>query len=1012
MAKPLHLLIVEDSTDDALLLMKELQRGGYELEHERVETAAAMAASLEGKSWDIVISDYSMPQFNGVAALKLAKAKDADLPFILVSGAIGEDTAVEAIKSGANDYVMKDRLGRLLPAVERELREAESRRRRRRAEEALRESEARYRATLQSMPDAIHVVDRDLRVIVMNKAFTDWCEELGLETDAGGRDLFEVFPFLTSKVRDEYEHVLKTGENLVTEEVNEIGGRVIFTETRKFPIFEKEDVAQIVTIVRDISERRQAEAALLKSEEHFRMLIENALDAIAIVDKEFTILYESPSAERVLGYTPQELLGTNSREIVHPDDWPKMADAFRRIIENPGEIITQEVRCRDKSGSWRVIEFSARSVPEDDIIVVNYRNVTQRKQAEKELAQSYSLLVATLEATADGILVADTTGKIQGYNQKLLEMWEIPADVAASLDDFEIRSHMLNLAKDSEDAISKIKKLYDDPDREDFTILALNNGKVFERYSRPQKVDGVTLGIVISYRDITDRMRTEEALRGSEEKYRLLIENANDAIFILQDGQAKFYNSRTIELTGYSLGELAATPFIEVVHPDDRALVTERHRGRLVGSDLPSTYSFRIVNKAGETLWVQINAVRIEWEHRPAVLIFLRDITQEKRLEAQLQHAQKMESIGTLAGGIAHDFNNILGGILGYASFMKGKIAEDHEFFNYIDTIERGAIRASELTAQLLAFARGGKFNVKPVNLNKILEETLKIVRRTFDKSVTIETRLQDSLPTVEADSGQLQQVLMNLCVNARDAMPAGGTLTLETSAEKVTESFAADNMGAEPGLYLAVSVSDTGMGMDMETRERVFEPFFTTKEEGKGTGLGLSMAYSVVKNHGGFMQVEGEPGRGATFKIYLPASEKPEPADPTTAVAPTGGDEVILIVDDEAAIRDLARDTLGSFGYKVLSAENGAEAVDIYRERKDEINLVILDMVMPKMGGREAFLKLRELNPDVKALLSTGYSQVGKAQEILDDGVRGFIQKPYQISALLSTVRSVLDSG
>jgi PAS domain S-box-containing protein len=515
---------------------------------------------------------------------------------------------------------------------------------------------------------------------------------------------------------------------------------------------------------------------------------------------------------------------------------------------------------------------------------------------------------------------------------------------------------------------------------------------------------------VVAFRDVTERKRVEEALKSSEEKYRLLVENANDAIFILQDGVMKFHNSRTLELFGYSAGELVSFPFPKLIHPEDRDFVEGIYKGRMEGKEVPDTYSFRIVDKSGETHWVQINSVTILWGGKPAALGFMRDITLEKRLEAQLQHAQKMESIGTLAGGIAHDFNNILGGILGYASFMKNKMTEDHAFYGYVDTIESGAMRASELTSQLLAFARGGRFNIKPINLNRTVEETLAIINRTFDKSISIETRLQDDLPTVEADAGQLQQVLLNLCVNARDAMPAGGTLTIESKAETITGDFAEAPVDAEPGPYVVLTVSDTGVGMDSETAQRVFEPFFSTKEEGKGTGLGLSMAYGVVKNHGGFLRVEGDLGKGATFRIYLPASGKPELKETPVTDAPIGGDELILVVDDEKAIRDLAVEMLDSFGYRVIAVEDGVEAVEVFKAHADDIDLVVLDMVMPKMGGRETFLKLREISPAVKVILSTGYSQVGRAQEILDEGVRGFIQKPYRINTLLSTVRNVLE--
>jgi two-component system cell cycle sensor histidine kinase/response regulator CckA len=421
-----------------------------------------------------------------------------------------------------------------------------------------------------------------------------------------------------------------------------------------------------------------------------------------------------------------------------------------------------------------------------------------------------------------------------------------------------------------------------------------------------------------------------------------------------------------------------------------------------------------LVGSGGQSGWLELHAFPLfDQDGRvSSVIEYVRDISERKLLEERFIQAQKMESIGLLAGGIAHDFNNILGGILGYASWLKTNINHDHPFFRPIDTIEKSASRAAELTAQLLAFARGGKYDIRPSSLNSVISESMKILAGTLDKSIAIETSLDESLPTVEIDIGQIQQVLMNLCVNARDAMPGGGRLTIQSSVARLSESEARSQPDAKPGWFAVLSVSDTGVGMDDGVKRRIFEPFFTTKEKGKGTGLGLSMVYGVVKNHGGFINVYSETGQGSTFKVYLPLSGKPEILESATEAEVTGGHETILIIDDEEAIRQVASDILGSYGYRVRLAADGEEGVSIYRRQARQIDMVILDMVMPRQGGRETFLELKKIDPKVRVLFSTGYSQNEKVNEIMALGVRGFIQKPYQVRDLLAKVRDILDAG
>jgi PAS domain S-box-containing protein len=640
------------------------------------------------------------------------------------------------------------------------------------------------------------------------------------------------------------------------------------------------------------------------------------------------------------------------------------------------------------------------------------RDVSERKHAEEVIEKSYSLLQATLEATGDGILVVDGKGKIRSFNQRFVEMWRIPEPVLESRDDDGALAFVLDQLNDPDGFLKKVKELYSKPDEESFDTLEFKDGRIFERYSKPQRVGGKSVGRVWSFRDVTESRSAEEKIRQSEERYRRLFEETRDVILITTpEGKFIDINPAGVEFYGYpSKAELLESLDARDTYVDLRERAEFQ---RLVAEQgFVKDHELRLKTRDGRqrNAFLTATAVRDETGDVVAYRGILRDITQQRQLEQQFLHAQKMESVGTLAGGIAHDFNNILGGILGYASLMKSKITKEHRFFKYIGTIEQGSMRAAELTEQLLAFARGGKYNTRAVDLNETIRETIGIIGRTFDKSIEIKLRLDNDLPVVEADAGQMQQVLMNLCVNAADAMPDGGKLELDSKTAMLSEEDVKVHVGASAGLYVVISVADTGCGMDEDTLLRIFEPFFTTKEEGKGTGLGLSMIYGVIDNHGGFVTVESEAGKGSVFSIYLPASDIAKPQASTTLESPRGGNELILVVDDEESIRSFAKEVLETHGYRVLLAADGFEAVEVFRDKNGEIGLVILDMMMPKMGGKEAFRKLTELNPGVRALLSTGYSQEGKAQDILNSGVKGFIQKPYRVNALLSKVRSVLD--
>lgn len=400
------------------------------------------------------------------------------------------------------------------------------------------------------------------------------------------------------------------------------------------------------------------------------------------------------------------------------------------------------------------------------------------------------------------------------------------------------------------------------------------NGRTWDVTVSPgieYKADTITA--VLVFQEIIERKQAEEALRNSEEKYRLLVENANNAIFIVQDRVIKFPNPKTEELLGYRAEELAKIPFVSLIHPEDRDIVFERHEREKYPS---TTHPFKLINRTGEKLWVEINAVLITWEGRPATLNFLRDVTEQKRLEARLRQAYKMEAVGSLASGIAHAFNNLLMGIQGNASLMLLYIDSTHPHYERLKTIEKLVQSGATLISQLLGYARGGKYQVRPIHLNQLAEETSGTFGMT-KKEITIHCELAADLYTIDADKGQIEQVLFDLCINAAEAMPGGGDFALKTM--NITHhDIRSERFQPKPGNYVLLTVTDTGAGMDKRTMERVFDPFFTTKGMARGTGLGLASAYGIIKAHGGYIDVESKKGHGTTFMIYLPASEKKGP--------------------------------------------------------------------------------------------------------------------------------------
>jgi len=513
------------------------------------------------------------------------------------------------------------------------------------------------------------------------------------------------------------------------------------------------------------------------------------------------------------------------------------------------------------------------------------------------------------------------------------------------------------------------------------------------------------------------RKAADDALRKSEEKYRTILESIEEGYFETDlEGNLTFFSNPFCKILGYSRNQLIGVNTRQYTTPETAEKMV-RVTEQLLQSGMPENVTnYDVIRPAGDKVLLELSfSILKEPDEEPIGFKgVLRDVSERKKaedekhkLESQLQQVQKMESIGTLAGGITHDFNNILMGIQGNASLMLLKIDSEHPNFEKIKNIETYVQNGTTLTKQLLGFARRGKYLVKATDLNDIIDKSSALFARTR-KDVQVNTNLDESVWTVEVDRGQIEQVLLNLYVNAWQAMPDGGNLYLRTENVMLDRSYVKPYK-VEPGRYVKISITDTGVGIDKETQERIFEPFFTTKKMGRGTGLGLASVYGIIKGHEGYINVYSELDRGTTFTIYLPASGKEAVEDAELIAEIQKGSGTILLIDDEKMILDVGRELLEELGYTVLSAMSGHEAIDIFLKSRDKIDMIIMDMIMPGMSGSDTFDRMKEINPDVKILLSSGYSINGQATNILQRGCDGFIQKPFNMNQLAERIQKIM---
>ena len=523
--------------------------------------------------------------------------------------------------------------------------------------------------------------------------------------------------------------------------------------------------------------------------------------------------------------------------------------------------------------------------------------------------------------------------------------------------------------------------------------------------------------ILLLVRDLRLYKQKEKELSENREKIQNILDSMNDGYYEADlKGNIVFCNESLCRILGYSKDEVTGKGYCDSADEENIKKLFEAFNYVFKTGGSSKVLDWNVKRKDGSVRFVEISISLVKDTDAAPVGFrgLIRDITERKqteekheKLELQLRHAQKMEAIGTLAGGIAHDFNNILMSIQGNVSLMLMDIDPSDPFYENLKKIEDSVENAASLTKQILGFARAGKYYIKETDLNELVEKTSKLFSRAR-KEINIHTKLQENVWSVKADQSQIEHVLLNIYVNAWQAMPSGGNLYIVIGNIVIDETYIAP-FALQPGRYVRISITDTGVGMDEATRQRVFDPFFTTREIGRGTGLGLASVYGIIKNHGGFINVYSEKGKGSTFNIYLPASENMKDDKKKETDRRISGTGTILFIDDEKMIIDVGQAILKKLGYNVITATGGQEAVDVYEKNRDKIDLVVLDMIMPDMNGSEVFDRIREINPDVKVMLSSGYALNGQAAGIMEKGCNGFIQKPFNVNKLSAKLSEIL---
>ena len=1054
------ILIVDDEVELKNILVEALISQGYEAVGFNAGEEALEA--LRKHAFDVLLTDLMMPQMDGISLVGEGVQIDPNLICIMMTGQGTIQTAVDAMKIGTFDYVLKPfRLQTMLPVLTR----AMNMRHLRLENVQLREAVAIHelsetiaftldpQTVLSKLADgALQQSEADEVSVLLPTSNGDELFVAAVRGKRRERLLGERVPFgqsISSWVARQHEPVLLHGEvdderfvalwprpdirssvsipMLVAKKLVGVLNLNAVDRPRPFTLGQMKALTILAGTAAAALESAALYTQVQQAEKSYRSIFENAVEGFFQSTPEGRFITVNPALASILGYESPAAAIENFTDIAHQlyvD--PEFRAEANSLLQERGLLVGFEFEAYRKDGQ-RIWLSENRRIVRDDFNKRTYyegtlEDITTRKQVEEAVRlsqQQYESLVHSIDgivweldaATFRFTFVSQQAERLLGYPP---ERWINEPNFWPDHLHPEDRLWVLDFCVE---ATSK-----QEDHQFDYRMIAADGRVVWLRDSvtvdarDPERI--LLRGVMV---DITERKQAEVELKQSEERYRDLVENARDIIYEHDlEGHYTATNNAGLQLTGYSLAETLELNLMERVAPEYLEKAREMLRLRLAG-EIVTAYELEILTKEGDRVPVEVNT-RLVYQNGVPVGVqgIARDLTERKHLEEALRESeqqqrqsQKLEAIGQLAGGVAHDFNNLLTAINGYSALALRRVGDDHPVTSYLEEIKKAGDRAANLTRQLLAFGRKQLLQPLALNLNNVVGDMIKLLKRLIGEDIELVTKPCVDLKQIKADPGQLEQVLVNLVVNARDAMPRGGTLTIETANTTLDAAYASRHVGVTPGEYVLLAISDTGTGMDHDTQSRIFEPFFTTKEKDKGTGLGLSTVYGIVKQSGGNIWVYSELGKGTTFKVYLPLVE-----EEVTALAETAGrapikrgSETVLLVEDESMVRKLASELLAESGYIVLEANGGEAAINLGKEHKAPIDLLITDVVMPKFSGKEVAEQLRAIHPETKVLFMSGYTDEAIVHHGIVDSDIAFIQKPFSERALAQKIRDVLDS-